>query len=408
MINVKDINKICIQDNCIKRSSYNIIGEKKPLYCSEHKKDNMINICSKLCIQDGCNKIPCYNIATEKKGIYCKEHKIENMCNIKDKKCIYDGCIKSPSYNYITEKRPLYCVEHKKDNMININSKKCIYNNCLKRANFNISTEIHPLYCNDHKLKNMINITNKKCQYSKCNNIASYGLKDKQKKQYCEIHKEVDMINLDIENKCTLCDNIFDIIFENKKYCIVHCPNKEYKFKLKNKCKYCDIEEKSNYICNDCKQLSNKKEWAVVRYIKKNINMSFIHNSSELVKECSKRRPDIMFDLLKHVVIIEIDENQHKNYEELCECSRINEIVNSIGGKSVIFIRYNPDKTYHKKKEIKINIEDKLKILIEIIKNELIITYDTFFVKIIQLFYDDDNENYNNVKELDITNIVCI
>ena len=49
------------------------------------------------------------------------------------------------------------------------------------------------------------------------------------------------------------------------------------------------------------------------------------------------------FELLKHNVIVEIDENQHKAYLEQCECARINEIVNDNGGKSFIFIRFNPN-----------------------------------------------------------------
>ena len=36
-----------------------------------------------------------------------------------------------------------------------------------------------------------------------------------------------------------------------------------------------------------------------------------------------------------------MSENQHNYYEDSCECSRINEIVNGIGGRPVIIIRYN-------------------------------------------------------------------
>lgn len=152
----------------------------------------------------------------------------------------------------------------------------------------------------------------------------------------------------------------------------------------------------------------NKKEWAVVRYIKKNLKIPFKHNTSEPVKECSNRRPDIFFELPKHCVIVEIDENQHKSYQEICECARINEIVNSIGGKSVIFIRYNPNKAYNRKKEFKIEQHEKLETLIEIIKEELVEEYNKFCVKIIQLFYDDNYIKYKVVKKEDITDKVTI
>lgn len=43
-----------------------------------------------------------------------------------------------------------------------------------------------------------------------------------------------------------------------------------------------------------------------------------------------------------------------------------------------------------------------------VLKEELIKEYDTFQVKIIQLYYDDDYEKYQNVKEEIITDIVTI
>jgi hypothetical protein len=181
--------------------------------------------------------------------------------------------------------------------------------------------------------------------------------------------------------------------------------------KIKKICKICDIEEDSDFICKECKKISNKKEWAVVRYIKKHIDTQCKHNTSEPIKECSNKRPDIFYELLKHCVIVEIDENQHKSYKDICECARINEIVNSIGGKSIILIRYNPDKiynTYDGKKEIKIELNIKLETLIKTIKEELINEYEIFNVKIIQLFYDDNYKKYQRIKKEDITHVVAI
>ena len=38
------INKKCIFEGCIKTRTFNLPSEKNPIYCFEHKKDNMINI----------------------------------------------------------------------------------------------------------------------------------------------------------------------------------------------------------------------------------------------------------------------------------------------------------------------------------------------------------------------------
>ena len=145
-----------------------------------------------------------------------------------------------------------------------------------------------------------------------------------------------------------------------------------------------------------------------MRYLKKNIDTKMKHDTSTMLNGCSKKRPDIYYELDKHCVIVEIDEHQHKSYSEICECARINEIVSPIGGKSVIFIRYNPDKITNNGKVVEFSMQDRLDILIEIIKSELIKNYDQFCIKIIQLFYDDNYELYELIKEENITDKVAV
>ena len=83
-------------------------------------------------------------------------------------------------------------------------------------------------------------------------------------------------------------------------------------------------------------------------------------------------------------------------------------MVNGIGGKSVIIIRFNPDTTKHKGKVLKLKLGDKINLLVNKIKEELVKDYDKFIVKIIQLYYDDDYAKYQEIKEEDITKTVCI
>jgi hypothetical protein len=177
---------------------------------------------------------------------------------------------------------------------------------------------------------------------------------------------------------------------------------------VKRLCRYCDIKEESKFICKDCHKIQNKKEWAIVRHLRKTIDTKFEYNSSKMLQGCSKKRPDVYFELEKHCVIVEIDEHQHNTYGESCECARINEIVNGIGGKSVIIIRYNPDVVKHKKTILNIKQIDRVDLLVKTIKEELVKEYDDFIVKTIQLYYNDDYEEYKNYKEENITDLVCI
>lgn len=56
---------------------------------------------------------------------------------------------------------------------------------------------------------------------------------------------------------------------------------------------------------------------------------------------CSQRRPDILIDKGIFSIIIECDENQHKNYE--CEEKRIMELFQDLGSRPLVLIRFNPD-----------------------------------------------------------------
>jgi len=58
---------------------------------------------------------------------------------------------------------------------------------------------------------------------------------------------------------------------------------------------------------------------------------------------CSKRRPDMLVDLGTHIIIIEVDENAHTDYACSCEHKRLMELSEDVGGRPIVFIRFNPD-----------------------------------------------------------------
>jgi len=87
---------------------------------------------------------------------------------------------------------------------------------------------------------------------------------------------------------------------------------------------------------------------------------------------CSKRRPDLLLDLGFQIIIIEIDENQHNNYDCSCENKRIMEISKDVGHRPIVFIRFNPDDYINENNE---NIKSCWKInnkgIVQIQKNKL-------------------------------------
>jgi hypothetical protein len=56
---------------------------------------------------------------------------------------------------------------------------------------------------------------------------------------------------------------------------------------------------------------------------------------------CSRRRPDIAIDLYTHIIILECDEEQHKEYN--CENKRIMELFQDFGNRPMVILRFNPD-----------------------------------------------------------------
>ncbi len=62
-----------------------------------------------------------------------------------------------------------------------------------------------------------------------------------------------------------------------------------------------------------------------------------------IIDGCSSKRPDLLLDLGYLVINIEIDENQHKSYEEICENKRLMLISKDIQHRNLVLIRFNPD-----------------------------------------------------------------
>jgi len=442
---------ICIGNNCDNEAKYNVKGGKK-LYCKDCKKLGMIDVQFKACEYGTCTTTATFNYPTKSKGAYCALHSVEGMCDVINKKCIEDGCGKTASYGYEKDKKRLFCGQHSPSSTINLakKTKKCIKDGCDNEAKYNVKGMTEPLYCKDDmNKKTMINVQIKYCEHKNCwttatcnylgeknkkfcgshkkdemcdtrtkitqcitpdcTNIPIFNLKGK-KPIYCEKDKKENMINLVKSTKCSECDNIPLTQINNKYYCINHHPEPNVIDKLKKLCKICDLANTDN-VCKECKARRHPKEWEVVCYLRKKINMKAIHDNNRPVRECSKRRPDLFYMCPKHAVIVEIDENQHKNYESSCECARISEIVSSLGGLPLTIIRYNPDKITHNGKTIKYSKEKRLELLVKTVKEELNSDPTKFEVQLIQLFYDSPQSSENSYEECkreDITKIVAV
>jgi hypothetical protein len=144
-------------------------------------------------------------------------------------------------------------------------------------------------------------------------------------------------------------------------------------------------------------------------FIQKEFQNNIIITDKRIQDGCSRRRPDMLIDLGYQVIIIEVDENQHIEYDCTCENKRIMELSQDVGHRPIIFIRFNPD-DYFDKDNIKVTTcwgtdkrgiccikktkikewKERLNILKENIEYWINNTSDKT-VEIIQLFYNQNN-----------------
>jgi hypothetical protein len=141
------------------------------------------------------------------------------------------------------------------------------------------------------------------------------------------------------------------------------------------------------------------KECNVVNIIKNNYND--INWICDKPLKC-KYRPDMYSIINDNVLIIEIDEHQHKHYDDNIDKIRTKSICNEFKNKNVTIIRFNPD-IYKDSENISHNtITDndnemsiRMSILIETINETINNTHSG--IKEIKLFFDNFKLNINNI-----------
>lgn len=201
-------------------------------------------------------------------------------------KCKKKGCEKQSSYNVPEENNPILCKEHKLDRMIDVvnRNKNCQHKACRKRASFNVPDE-RAIFCNDHKKENMVDVHHKMCKNISCNKRAT--------KSYYK----------------GFCQTCFSLQFPD----IYYAP------------------------------LARQKEILITKRIQQKFpKYNFILNQYITVKK-KRYRPDMLLELQNRVLIIEIDEDQHKGYKKKDkEKERLLSLYDKYQ-KQIICIRFNPD-----------------------------------------------------------------
>lgn len=439
------VHSLCITCKRV-RANYNLLNQKGALYCASCKTDNMVNKYSKLCIK--CNKChPSYNVKGSTKKLYCSHCKDEDMVAI-GKKCITCG-VNNAHYNYNGQKPPLYCKTCKNDEMLTTTQIKCtkcklsvaFYNKegetkrlycskckeddminivtdvlCIKckksHATYNKEGERKKKYCAKCKEPDMVRINQIICEELHCKRYAYYG-NPGGKIQYCSAHKKSGMLNRP-RKKCVGSEE--DECKENAIYGTkipIHCEEHKLDNELNLveracvKCNKIDILNMEGLCINFCnldkkysllKKRVKQEESIIKNLLQKSIDIECMYTDSVVDKDCTRKRPDFVYHCGSHIIIIEVDEYQHKSYSCTAygdtlegrikgERIRMYEIAQSFDGLPVTFIRYNPNNYKVNGILIKKPQEARHDILVKWIKKLISESYDGLQVK--YLFYDN-------------------
>ncbi len=318
-------------EKCNSRASYNLPGNKMGKWCEKHKgEDDIFVISYTKCSENGCNITATQNYKNQKKPLYCEAHKKIGMINIADPRCEIEECIKMATHAG-EDGIKRFCGEHKQENMKNIRSKKCAFEGCEKEPSQNIPGIKIRLFCAEHADKTtMENIKNPKCKRCK-DKEAICNFKGLKERLYCTRCKDYNMIQL-TGNTCKNGD------------CLTRATKK-----YKGYCRWCFVHLFPNEpIAKNFKT----KEKAVYDYIISQFSDIEIIYDKIVKFGTSKRRPDLCIHKDNYNIILEIDENQHIDYEQICENKRTMELFQDLGNKPLVMIRFNPDEYLNEKNEI--------------------------------------------------------
>jgi len=178
------------------------------------------------------------------------------------------------------------------------------------------------------------------CQHNKnkynckeCGNTYEYFCQHNKNKYYCKEcgGKRICKHNKNIQycKECggdKLCKNIWCEITANikyQRYCLACYVNM-----------FPDEPNARNY--------KTKEKDVVDRITQTFTNFTWVADK-KVQDGCSRRRPDLLLDMGSHVIIVEIDENKHTDYDCSCEHKRLMELSQDIQHRPIVFIRFNPD-----------------------------------------------------------------
>ena len=243
--------------------------------------------------------------------------------------------------------------------MINVNRHQCHEDGCVAQAQYG-ETGVYPKWCDKHKITRDGVIFNptKQCEHEECRKYATHGRFHKS--IHCEHHASLEDIPL-FEHTCSQCA-LVDILSPGQM-----CEHCSPDFRVSSR----GYAERSIKHLLDINQIDYVHEPTV--------------GNTRLV-------PDFLIRAPTHSIIIEVDENQHKNSRYSTQNARYDgdrdhETRRMVDMKNAddniaVFIRYNPDEYTGGTA----SPSERHAVLLDVIRQVTNTSYDDVYV--VKLFFD--------------------
>ena len=121
----------------------------------------------------------------------------------------------------------------------------------------------------------------------------------------------------------------------------VMCPTRG-STKYEGYCMPCFVNNPENQDKPAMRNYKTKEKYVVDRITKTYTNFTWVADR-KVQDGCSLRRPDLLLDMGSHIIILEVDENKHSNYDCICENKRLMILSQDLQHRPIVFIRFNPD-----------------------------------------------------------------
>ena len=304
-------NKQCEASGCDKLNPTFDVEGGKGRFCAIHKEPGMRDVKNKQCEEAGCDKQPTFGIDGGK-GRFCAIHKEPGMRDVRNKRCQASGCEKlNPTFD-VKGGKGRFCVTHKEPGMRDVKHKRCEAAGCPTGTLYG-PAGLPTTHCAQHRGAGMLRRSNARCRHANCREPAIYGPDNEPRR--CEAHKHPEDHNL-TERSCASCGLLYVL--------------------------------DANGVCEACDPTAFKRgALAKQRGVFAHLDAAGLPGTStDRIVEggtCGAERPDRVYELVDRVLVVEVDEDQHKGRPCLCEQTRMVNVSQAFGGLPVQWVRFNPD-----------------------------------------------------------------